>query len=84
MTAWLAQVPIDDDKNLKREFGTKTLLLVPENHIAGAFRMMKGGDEGEKTKKASKTQDGESSQPPRRMPISLRKSDSKACNFAHF
>lgn len=32
-------VPIDDEARLKREYGSKTLLYVPENHVAGAFRV---------------------------------------------
>lgn len=36
---WLEDVPIDDENELVREFGTKTVLVVPENHIGGAFRV---------------------------------------------
>ena len=35
----LHQVPIDDEAHLTRQFGSKTLLYVPENHIGGAFRV---------------------------------------------
>merc|ERR1719160_282464 len=39
---WLPDVPIDDENELVREFGTKTVLVVPENHIGGAFRVSGG------------------------------------------
>jgi hypothetical protein len=39
---WLEDVPIDDENELVREFGTKTVLVVPENHIGGAFRVSGG------------------------------------------
>merc|ERR550514_533253 len=49
---WLQDVPIDDENDLVREFGTKTILVVPENHLGGAFRVSGGkmngkGSEGE-------------------------------------
>merc|ERR1719160_342819 len=40
--SWLDDVPIDDENELIREFGTKTVLVVPENHIGGAFRVSGG------------------------------------------
>jgi len=39
---WLPDVPIDDENELVREFGTKTVLVVPENYIGGAFRVSGG------------------------------------------
>lgn len=41
---WLEDIPIDDPNEMKREIGIKTLLVVPENHVAGAFRV--GGGVG--------------------------------------
>eukprot|EP00441_Pelagodinium_beii_P017403 CAMPEP_0197664590 /NCGR_PEP_ID=MMETSP1338-20131121/58732_1 /TAXON_ID=43686 ORGANISM="Pelagodinium beii, Strain RCC1491" /NCGR_SAMPLE_ID=MMETSP1338 /ASSEMBLY_ACC=CAM_ASM_000754 /LENGTH=899 /DNA_ID=CAMNT_0043243271 /DNA_START=33 /DNA_END=2732 /DNA_ORIENTATION=- len=41
---WLDDIPIDDPTLMKREIGIKTLLVVPENHVAGAFRV--GGGDG--------------------------------------
>lgn len=37
--SWLDDVPADDPENLVREFGIKTLIVVPENHVAGAFHV---------------------------------------------
>lgn len=36
---WLGEIPIDDECNLMRTFGSRTILRVPENHIAGAYRV---------------------------------------------
>jgi len=33
------EVPIDDEENLTRTFGSKILIYVPENHIGGAYRV---------------------------------------------
>eukprot|EP00931_Biecheleriopsis_adriatica_P102573 TRINITY_DN77520_c0_g1_i1.p1 TRINITY_DN77520_c0_g1~~TRINITY_DN77520_c0_g1_i1.p1 ORF type:complete len:911 (+),score=257.60 TRINITY_DN77520_c0_g1_i1:44-2734(+) len=41
---WEDDIPIDDPSVLKREVGIKTILIVPENHVAGAFCV--GGAEG--------------------------------------
>eukprot|EP00929_Paragymnodinium_shiwhaense_P107762 TRINITY_DN74124_c0_g1_i1.p1 TRINITY_DN74124_c0_g1~~TRINITY_DN74124_c0_g1_i1.p1 ORF type:complete len:906 (+),score=218.50 TRINITY_DN74124_c0_g1_i1:209-2926(+) len=41
---WEDDILIDDPETLKREVGVKTILIVPENHVAGAFRV--GGGEG--------------------------------------
>lgn len=38
---WLGDVCVDDESQLKREFGAKTVIVVPENHVAGAFRVGK-------------------------------------------
>lgn len=35
----LPEVPIDDEENLTRTFGSKILIYVPENHIGGAYRV---------------------------------------------
>lgn len=40
---WWDDVLIDDEQNLRRQFGNKTVLSVPENHIAGGYRV--GNDE---------------------------------------
>jgi hypothetical protein len=37
--SWDDDIPIDDTSILKREIGIKTVLVVPENHVAGAFRV---------------------------------------------
>ncbi|CAE8606170.1 unnamed protein product, partial [Polarella glacialis] len=36
---WEADVRMDEKANLKREIGIKTILVVAENHLAGAFRV---------------------------------------------
>lgn len=42
--SWWPDEVLDDETELIRSFGIKTVLVVPENHIAGAFRV--GGDKG--------------------------------------
>ena len=42
-----AEVPMDDESNHVRAFGSKTVMIVPENHVGGAFRIGKHSDEGE-------------------------------------
>jgi regulator of protease activity HflC (stomatin/prohibitin superfamily) len=37
--SWKGEIPIDDEHNLKRTLGSRTILRVPENHIAGAYRV---------------------------------------------
>lgn len=44
---WLPDIPIDDETTLVRVLGSKSILLVPENHIAGGFRIGRD-DESEK------------------------------------
>jgi len=36
---WLADVIIDDETNPNRKFGDKVILQVPENHLAGGYRI---------------------------------------------
>jgi len=42
-----AEVAMDDESNHVRAFGSKTVMIVPENHVGGAFRIGKHSDEGE-------------------------------------
>lgn len=42
---WLEDIPVDDETTLIRVLGSKTILLVPENHIAGGFRIGKKDEE---------------------------------------
>ena len=42
-----AEVAMDDETNHVRAFGSKTVMIVPENHVGGAFRIGKHSDEGE-------------------------------------
>eukprot|EP00928_Gymnodinium_smaydae_P081827 TRINITY_DN65277_c0_g1_i1.p1 TRINITY_DN65277_c0_g1~~TRINITY_DN65277_c0_g1_i1.p1 ORF type:complete len:1032 (-),score=194.23 TRINITY_DN65277_c0_g1_i1:262-3114(-) len=55
---WLDDEPIDDTENLIRVFGVKTLIVVPENHVAGAFRVGSGGAVGSDEEDANNN-DGE-------------------------
>lgn len=41
---WMESIPIDDERNLVRTYGSKTILYVPENHIGGAYRLVDGAD----------------------------------------
>lgn len=43
---WCPNVLIDDEKNPNRKFGDKVILQVPENHIAGGYRI---GEHGQKS-----------------------------------
>ena len=41
------EVPMDDEDRAVRTFGSKTLLICPENHVGGAFRIGKHADDRE-------------------------------------
>jgi len=36
---WEREIPIDDEQELVRQYGSKIIVLVPENHLGGAYRM---------------------------------------------
>ena len=40
---WKEDIIIDDEDNPNRKFGDKFLLQVPENHVAGGYRIGQGG-----------------------------------------
>lgn len=42
---WIDTIPIDDEAHPRRQLGDKTILQVPENHVAGGFRIGKTGEE---------------------------------------
>ena len=44
---WLPDVLIDDEEHPNRQMGDKTVLQVPENHIAGGFRIGQHGEDSQ-------------------------------------
>ena len=44
---WAEEIIIDDEEHPNRKFGDKVILQVPENHLAGAYRI---GSQGEHSK----------------------------------
>eukprot|EP00056_Hartaetosiga_gracilis_P006444 m.96660 g.96660 ORF g.96660 m.96660 type:complete len:850 (+) comp12472_c0_seq1:59-2608(+) len=46
-SSWRDDIAIDDENNRRRPIGDKTILQVPENHIAGGFRIGRQEDDSQ-------------------------------------